>query len=263
MMPDTDVVGCDIWTFTRDTEEWKDRLPSFETVITNREVITSHSEVLGGLRNLICFPILFFRAMHPDICHVHIGETVLQGPMMDYHSAIVIAAYKCGIPAESVPNLFCDENFTALGFYDLWNSDKQGLLEMAKQEGVDLRSAFLRWAREREPFMHSFNHPKINVIYDVARQVAISQDWSIRESPHRPHDNLALGPIFPVYPELANRLGLAGGSYSFKLAGLYDSLSLREFVDLSYAEYERHGRDALNGSSPQFARAMKLLAEAK
>jgi hypothetical protein len=260
-MPDTNVVACDTWTFARDLEGWKNRLPTFDSVVTNREMVTAHSDAFSGLDNIIYFPILFFRAMHPDLCHVHVGEAISNGPLMEYHSAMIFAAYKSGIAADRVPELFCHDNFNALGFYDLWASEKEGLLDRGAQEGVDLRAPFRRWARRPEPFMHSFNHPTINVIYDTSKALAESRDWEIRESPHRPHDTLANSAVFPVYPELANRLGLAEGSYCFKPSGVYETLTLREFVNLSYAEYDRHNPDALTCFSPEYARAMTLFAE--
>ena len=51
-----------------------------------------------------------------------------------------------------------------------------------------------------------------------------------------PPDNLAQGVCFPVYPEIAERLGVEGG-YAFKRQDGYRRFTLEEFVRGSFDLY--------------------------
>ena len=59
-------------------------------------------------------------------------------------------------------------------------------------------------------------HPKIDCLNDLARAIIRRAGLPLTNSLSRPPDNLATGPVFPVYPEIGRRLGVAG-DYLFKL----------------------------------------------
>ncbi len=92
--------------------------------------------------------------------------------------------------------------------------------------------------------MYSVNHPKLFVLADLAAgalaSCGVTADPQLCED-YVP-DNVKLGAVWPVYPEIAARFGL-NGSYRFKGNSSYDSTNpcfdLREFVEKSYALYRR------------------------
>lgn len=102
-----------------------------------------------------------------------------------------------------------------------------------------MRENFVRWSRSG-PFMHSVNHPKITVQLDIARMLLSRTGLQIMESGIIPHDNLTNGPVFPLYPEIGARLGVAG-SYNFKGGGSYRAKDLKQFVSESFTVYRSAG----------------------
>lgn len=84
---------------------------------------------------------------------------------------------------------------------------------------------------------HSVNHPSINMLSDLARLMAQKAGLPVLDHSLLPHDNLANGPIFPVYAEIAMELGLTNGAYCFKAANQYTTLSLSEFIHGSFQKY--------------------------
>jgi hypothetical protein len=108
--------------------------------------------------------------------------------------------------------------------------------------------------------MHSVNHPKIEVLQDVAKGLAISFDLEVKEANYLPPDTLATGQSFPIYPPIADRYGVRNGSYRFK-SSTYASLDLEEFVRGSFAEYGKQDPAELRTDSPEFNRAAQLFSE--
>ena len=108
--------------------------------------------------------------------------------------------------------------------------------------------------------MYSINHPRMVVTWGLARLVAKRLAGQPPVLPdYLPHDYLASGAVFPVYPEVAESLGIQGGSYRFKPQSSYRTLGLREFIAGSYEVYKQAGRGNVHCLSPFFDRATALL----
>lgn len=195
--------------------------------------------------------------------YVKLNDSILKGPMDDYHSMIVLASFLKGVPVGKVPGLFRDEVYRHAGFFSIWDEEKRILLERFDAYGLDLRKPFIRWMRG-EIFLYSFNHPKIRVLFDIATLVAEKLDaGKVVTSVPLPPDNLATAPVWPVYPEIAEYYGFAGGGYLFKPAGLFRLMDLESFVNRSYEVYRGVDREKLETGHPLFPRvteAVEVLA---
>ena len=88
--------------------------------------------------------------------------------------------------------------------------------------------------------MHSVNHPSIAVLHDLGRALLAQQGLAAVESHLLPHDNLLNGPVWPVYGEIAETLGVPG-SYQFKLGAQWRCIGLEAFVASGYALLEASG----------------------
>lgn len=209
-------------------------------------------DLLGTLRRtprVVEFPSLYFDAFHPDISYVPIRSTfddvprLLQSPAGDYNSAIVVWAWQAGLSAQEAIALFQEATFEALGYTLRWEPAVQLMIQTwHKHPHLDARR-FLRAMRGSGPFMHSVNHPRITALIELARQLAEHITGEAGPAADEPAelfvvDALKDHVVWPVYPPLADSLGLPG-SYAWKLAD-QRVLRLPEFVHESYAAYGPH-----------------------
>jgi len=93
--------------------------------------------------------------------------------------------------------------------------------------------------------MYSMNHPLLYVYEDIARALLLQSKIRIGknnvsiylEDPFKHYS------IWPVYPEIANRIGV-NGDYVFVRAMLNGTMTLREFVEHSFSIYEQFDKDS-------------------
>lgn len=208
----------------------------------------------GGDIPLKLFPTLLFPGFHPDM--VHVGDVgalsaarLVPSPVGPYHSAIALCAYLEGLSAETAVGLFRDAVFARLGYYAAWDDATAYLLGSARDVGFPLDRELALWSR-RGCFMHVLNHPKLFVLGDIARRLALGAGLAPLPVAVEDYlaDELAADAVWPLYPDIAGRYGLQGATL-FKAKGrpgavpvLYD---LPDFVARSFAIYRRHPVDAL------------------
>jgi hypothetical protein len=130
--------------------------------------------------------------------------------------------------------------YARLGYLDAFGKART-LLE---RRLADFAGLFESW-HARGPFMHTANHPRVFVLADIARAAAIGAGLLPQDTPAvtPAFDHLAGNTIWPVYPEIAEALGVPGGlvfkraAPAGRLDGLY--LGLQALVHESYARYAR------------------------
>jgi hypothetical protein len=162
------------------------------------------------------FPSIVFPAYHPDLVYVTADGALIDSAVGQVHSCLVFYGFMNGLGVDAIARLFNDEVFRELGFYDLWEPSRQAVVGSQDGAALGLDALFHDWAR-RGCFMHTFNHPKLFVLADLARVLLTRAGFSTR--PVRPED-VRRDPfldsvVWPVYPEVAARLGIEG-SYFFK-----------------------------------------------
>ena len=167
------------------------------------------------------------------LCHGHF----LQGPLSDYHSLIAFAGFKRGLDLEQTIAKFSHATYRAVGYFDCWETEKRELFLSFHNLGFSIENYFYDWCR-RGNFLFSQNHPRIfcfnGIAGELLKQLGLKANGGNIDVP----DNLSLGPIFPIYPEIGDHYGIAG-SYVFKSPGhLYSQFNLREFVTGSFMAYE-------------------------
>ena len=190
---------------------------------------------------------LVFDAFHPDIVFAYHQGTgaPLHGAMGQYQSAIALWAFQQGLGLEETLALYRPEVLSALGYGDFWDT------ALKRLESVDetCGTALVNWARGqkgRSVFMHSINHPAKDLLAEYAAQLLTQAGWSVcRDSERYATDEFLSGPVWPVYPPIADRLGVTG-SYRFKSpdavnpSGTIRVHDLAGFVTESFALYHRH-----------------------
>lgn len=197
-------------------------------------------------------PRIGFAAFHPDITYVNTkeGNIIAGGQMGQYQSSIAYYGWRHGLSLEETYALFRDEVFDHLGFYNYWDTAKESLLLEGIKAQLPLEMLFERWSR-LGTWMYSMNHPSIHVLADIAREVLKRE--GITTLPHAEHyieDNLRASVVWPVYPEIAKKLGVEGW-YGFKLPDAICPkkhlmfISLKDFLHSSYNLFSKFNKNEL------------------
>ncbi|ARN82630.1 WcbI family polysaccharide biosynthesis putative acetyltransferase [Methylocystis bryophila] len=208
-----------------------------------------YEHLLARLTKVTRMPSMVFAAFQPDLVYLldaTRGDKPLNGPLRAYHSALATFAFRVGLSVREANALFNDNVFATVGYYDIWNASAREFVEENKSYfGFDFSSDLMNWSR-RGIFMYSIVHPKPFVLATVARRLLEATQIPIENENFDDYaiDDLARSEIFPVYPEIAARLGVRGG-YLFKRGnfhishGVGEFMTLPQFLAASYAVYKR------------------------
>lgn len=197
----------------------------------------------AGLR-VAAVPRVLFDGYHPDVTYLKHHNRTPSSPVGAYHSSIVAAAFSLDVPEADVPTLFNRLVYARLGHFDAFGKARTLLAETLAPYGPRFAGLFEAW-HARGPFMHTINHPHVFVLADVARAAAIAAGLLPEDTPPvtPAYDHLAANTIWPVYPEIADALGVTGGMVFKRAApaGGADALhlGLNALIRDSYALYRR------------------------
>jgi hypothetical protein len=216
-----------------------------QTGLTDAGYPTDLQAILDPHRyKTVHFPKMVFPAFHPDCIYPWDRRTdaAVRGPL-GAHSAIVIEGRKRGMDAATIEMLFNETTFERLGYFGFFEPSLRALV--AEFDSTPVGSALIdRWLGRC--FMHSVNHPKAEVVWDMA-------DRLLRLAGYQPAmvdrtrggvEAFELGPRWAVYPEIAQRLRVAGG-YHFLYSTDYSPGS--EHVSADLTAFVRSSIDALAG----------------
>jgi hypothetical protein len=251
--------------FSTGTQKISDILADYDFVFAQPYV--KHDVPPEFAAKVFYFPSIAFAGYHPDMTYARgkraDGEwETVHGVMSSYHSAIAIFGFCMGIPLDQIEGFYNPYAFGKLGYFDVWPSSRQELIDEGASVDMPLGALFKKWTR-RGGFMYSFNHPEIAVMADIARRLLETANLAIvnRNVEKYIHDPLRDMPIWPIYPAIARRLNIEGDT-TFRCNYADRSYSLRAFLEESYRVYEKYGRDAiqpLNFSIEDFARKLDFM----
>lgn len=189
-------------------------------------------------------PQVVFPAFHPDIIYIarNDGQHV-QSPLTDYNSNIAASAFLLGLGVDQTIQLYNTYIFQAMGYFNLFPQCERDMLTDFDAYGINLRTALERWNEHPDFFMYSTNHPRGFVLADVAVEASRAAELdapSVFPCQDMMPDRLAGWVIYPVFPEIAARLGKRG-HYYFKSLSLdrMNVMALEDFVERSFRLYER------------------------
>jgi len=203
-----------------------------------------HDEIIGaGHRpeTILYVPNVRFFGFQPDILHVSFtdGGILQTGAAGPYNSAIVLAGWKLGLDEDQIVARFSRDTCAALGYSSFWG---QALVELKRRVDVsdfDWGEVYLPVARGTA-FMLTDNHPRLDVMIHLAGLAAarLGADPELVRFPWEqviPDALLATSEVWPVYPGVAEPLGLRGGHVWRTGSG--ELLDLRSFVRRSLETY--------------------------
>lgn len=218
-------------------------------VLAQRNIISAAPD--GQQHKLKLFPNIAFDGYHPDITFIRgrkKGNTKVvsvDSDMVIYHSAIAFFCYFYGLSVEDTLGHYNNYVMSRLGYTEKWADARAALLAEGESVGMPISAEFHRWVGQG-CFMYSNNHPHLRVLVDVAKRIMAQMDIPVvnhNVTDYLP-DALRAMPIWPIYPPIAEPLGLSG-DYTFKRHEPHGLLNLREFVERSYATYDQYEKDSL------------------
>lgn len=221
--------------YARERERLASELRAFDRIFVAPQFQGLGNALEPVADRVASLPTVFFNGYHPDVCYVNSGPRPLRGPLGEYHSIIAYASYVAGLSEEEACSQFRERTYERLGYPGRWEKSWRRLLASFNRHGFDLSPRRAAWSRAGV-FMYTVNHPRIHCLRDVAAMVLEREGRKARYLDVLPPDNLANGPVIPVYPGLASRLGCEG-SRLFKRPGAYRHFPLEAFVAESYAAY--------------------------
>lgn len=235
----------------------RDKVGEVRAILRDCDLVLAHTddptysalEFCPPACRVVFLPRISFPAFHPDVVQVRSGAEPVYSPMAR-SSRIVYLAYRHGLGIDATVRLFREDVYRALGYLDWWRPSENALAAECEATRFPYGALFERLPRGW-CFMYSPIHPKLAVLAAVARTTlrrlglpVVCQDPDAHLA-----DDLSRVPIWPVYPEIAARLGVPGG-LDFKLDVGLGVLDLAEFVRRSFAAYKRHRARTLSLDDP-------------
>ncbi len=230
-------------------------------------VLKRFSEVLeltGNINkeNIIIIPHIYFYGFHPDFDHITLENgDVLRAPgKCDYHSKILLSLYLRGVEKFNFKSLYSEKIFDSLNYFNIYNLESIRLVKSFNDHGFD-GNLIMQNIKYEECFMHTFNHPKISLIFLMCQQIftKITNKKISSQLLKYIIDPLHDFTILPIYPEIANYLGFEG-SYFYKFGPELFINNFDNYLDFVFRGYDKLGPEVINSfnAAPQL-KNMKIL----
>jgi len=160
-------------------------------------------------RQVLPAPWILFCGFHPDCVFLFDRGAIVNGAAGAHHSGIAAAACLEGLPEARALGLFNTFTYSALGYFDVFATAAEVMTDQWRAAGLDA-SAWL--TRPLSAFMSTINHPVVEMLGDVMRQILTQAGIDWVEPDQAPPDRLTSSGVWPIYPEFAARLGLTGAT---------------------------------------------------
>jgi hypothetical protein len=258
LRPDIQVISFEIVVVARQGRE----IPTMEELGTCDLVIVDPSpewppalseEALKSGTKVLKIPPVIFTGYHPDTIYISTAIGRLKTPACGpYQSRLTVASYLLGYSPAETKALFNTSIFGALGYFEEY-AKSRALLEKAFCDcGLDIGPLLPGWAK-RGCFMHTIDHPKIHVVFDIARLACQAIGLEVDPRDGRIEmilDNLMAGhPAMPVYPDIAHATGCDGHTM-FKAPtepNIVRLIGMPAFINVCFKTYADVPKDILFG----------------
>jgi hypothetical protein len=249
MLPDTEIVHHSI---TQPKEAYGDMAADLATcdVIISQFVSPEYgplsTKALTDAPNrLIMVPNLAFTGFFPDITYLFNQTGAFISPAGFYHSKIIIASFMLGLTPARTAKLFNAYIYHQLGYFDEFDMAEEHFESTAANCGFTLRVKDLM---HKGVFMHTINHPALSATESLTLEAAEIAGLSPRTDYAPLTDVMIEDTIWPVYPEIASRIGLSEGSMIFRMSvpmahNRAREITLEEMIEVSFSVYSAQRDD--------------------
>lgn len=198
-------------------------------------------------------PLAEYAGLQPDQCNLidTNSGSVIVGPMGEYQSKILAAAFFAGLDAETAVKAFSSDVYNEFGFYEIASKSKARLLNQESLTGYPLQKMIQRWDATGK-WMRTVNHPKKIVLTDLVKHalekegihpipdfddfviddLAENADWPQYGGAEKEESNIQVLPLVFKRPKAFS-----------PNANSAEFLTLREFTDMFYKSMEGYSLD--------------------
>lgn len=218
LMPEAVIEAYNVGA-SNDDAEICSLVSGFDSVITQIETsaendLLSAQALTGAVKQVLYLPIFGFTGLHPDMTYAMKDGKVFKGPSSDTHSLLAITGHLIGLDERRIEKLFNAHVFSELGYFDNFHVARLLLKQESERTGYDLTSGVDDLISSGKRFMHTFNHPTIEMLSRLCRDVLaraghVPPDIPV---PTEVVDNLVSSLVAPILPPLARRFNLEGGT---------------------------------------------------
>jgi tetratricopeptide (TPR) repeat protein len=200
------------------------------------------------------YPPIHFTGFHPDGLLAN-GEGLVS-LIGDWHSTLIVAGFRMGLPPARTQELFNAYIFGVLGYFEENAKAVEFLRLKGRQLDWDLGPELEAW-RKLGVFVHTPNHPRVEVMMSLARRACERLGFPANPDAATPADPFDRLGDWPLYPEIGKRLGLVGDLTFVSPFERGRAFDLEGAIDWYYAVYAKAPPEAL--VLPRVDWAMKLL----
>lgn len=175
----------------------------------------------AALEGAMLYPVFHFTGFHPDF--IRVEKTGC--------SQIVVAAHALGLTETRAAELFNGYLYRILGYYDEYPKAEGFALHVGRASGFDLSGVLT--PVDGKAFMHIPTQPTIGFWMRFAGLLCDRVGVPYDPGAPAPLDEPAEELIWPVYPDLAERLGVQG-SLDFKVSKGKPAISFEEMIHTGY-----------------------------
>jgi hypothetical protein len=194
--------------------------PAFADFLAQAELLitgASDDRIFAGApasTTRLVIPPFYFRGYHPDSFHLECSDRPVPSVLGsgNLHSRIAATAFLLGMTPRDTADVFNPRVYERCGYFSVFDSERDGLLERFSAHDIDLASAFDSWVRSGN-FLYTYNHPRAFVFNDIllqslaGRLIEAGTAQAARASLVSITDYLEPSMRWPVYPELAKHYG--------------------------------------------------------
>jgi hypothetical protein len=197
---------------------------------------------------VIRIPQIYFDAYHPDLTYIIGKSGIVESPLVHYHSKIIFGSFLNRVNIRSVKGYFQKDAYRELGYLNYWDKSIKRMKKDFLQSDLDYYD-FINNIDMNRVFMHSVNHPATGVLSAIAalvcKKIGLKQKYDPKALTNILKDEIfEYGPVWPVYPDIANHFGQSG-TFLFRAQGgkIYE---LDEFIQLEYETFNNLEKSELD-----------------
>ena len=232
------------------------------TIPLGKEFDALSSDVINNTFEIPVFTIsnIYFSGYHPDLTYLGGFAKRIVGPLGDYHSKMCLYAFANGLCVDDALNLFSNETYAKVGYYDEFISSFETLKNRDIHVDIRVTDILPGILQDRFCFL-SVNHPSLDLfvaygdfIISYLKKRGLVRHSGLPADANLFKEGLAESVIFPIYREIAERHGVPRfGSYAFKpQGGSVNPIDLNAYIEAEYAVFSEVGVEPLvksyNGS---------------